>query len=308
MKKTISILALGIASANMAYAEPTWYGNLNLNANYQENFDPTIDDAYLDSNYSYLGLAGQEKTTGGSTFVNRIKYRVEFKLDINDEDNPLQLHQAVGAMDTVYGDLLMGHQTSIQSDILLKPMDVFKASRVVALEESAYVEEVTKNTIRLDTSFLGMHLSVSASMDNPDPESETIDTYSVGLITKTANSQYGVVYWEDNDWENATTVGYRGVNASYNSGMWGVSASYVNPTINEMPDTSDFSFVLKMADGMRAKAKFGTLEGEWQSSGVGVESSLTKRSKWYLEYQRKDFDDKELSNQSLYSFGVDYKF
>lgn len=310
MKHKISILALGILSSNLALAEPVWYGNMNLNMNIQENFkqDENISDTYMDSNYSYLGIAGQEKVKEPGSLVKTLKYRVEYELDINNKEQSLVLNQAVGAIEMVAGTILIGHQNPIQRDILLKPMDVFNASRIIALEEGGYVDDVIDNTIRLDTKFLGMYLGVSASMNNPDPESDDIDSFAIGLASKSKSYQYGIVYWEDNDWSEATRVGYWGANASYNYGIWALSVSLVQPTVKAMPESSDVAIVMKMSNDMSAKTKYGKLNDEWDSYGVGIEGKLTKASKWYIEYQEKDFADKTIDGQKLTSIGINYKF
>lgn len=308
MKKTLLASTILLVSIN-SYAEPTWYGNLNMNINAQENYNPLVDDMYMDSNYSYLGIAGQEKVKGNQSLVKSLKYRVEYALDINNKEESLVLNQAVGALDMMLGTVLIGHQNPIQRDILLKPMDVFNASRVIAHEESGYVNDVIDNTIRLDTRIMGMYLGISASMNNSDPNSDNIDSYSVGLATKNQNSQYGLVYWEDNDgWEDSERVGYWGANASYTYGIWAASVSLVKPTVATMAESSDIAIVMKMADGMSAKTKYGKLDGKWDSYGFGIESKLTTASKWYLEYQKKEFVEENFKNQSLTSFGINYKF
>lgn len=307
MKKTLIASTILLASLN-TYADVEWYGNLNLNLNSQEKYDPLVDDLYMDSNYSYLGISGQEKVKDRQSPVKRLKYKIEYELDINNKKESLILYQAVGAMDMKIGTLLVGHQDSIQRNILLDPMDVFNASRIIAHEETGYVNDVIDNTIRLDTKFLGVYLGMSASMNNSDPESEDIDSYSVGVLMKNKASQYGVVYWEDNDWSGAERVGYWGLNASFSYGIWAASASFVKPTEEEMADSADVALVLKMADGLSAKSKYGNLDGEWSSYGFGIESKLTKESKWYLEYQKKDFVEDNLDDQSLASLGINYKF
>lgn len=310
MKNKISILALGILSSNLALAEPVWYGNMNLNMNLQDKFnsDPNISDTYMDSNYSYLGIAGQEKVKTMNSKIKNLKYKLEYELDINNKEESLVLNQAVGAIETLAGTLLIGHQNPIQRDILLKPMDVFNASRVIALEEGGYVEDVIDNTIRLDTNFMGMYLGVSASMNNPDPDSEDIDSYSIGLATKNKSSQYGIVYWEDNNWSEATRVGYWGANASYNYSIWAISVSVVKPIAKEMPESSDIAIVMKMGDSMSTKTKYGTLNSQWDSYGFGIEGKITKVSKWYAEYQKKEFKDNNLDDKTLTSIGINYKF
>jgi hypothetical protein len=308
MKNKISILALGILSSNLAFAEPVWYGNLNMNLNTQENFkkEENISDVYMDSNYSYLGIAGKEKAKDARGIVKSLKYKVEYELDINNDEESLILHQALGAIEMVGGTLLIGHQNPIQRDLLLKPMDVFNASRIIALEE-AYVDDVIKNTVRLDTNFLGMYFGASASMNNPDPESDDIDSFAVGLASKGQSYQYGVVYWEDNDYLEARQVGYWGANATYSKGMLALSVSLVQPVLKSMSDSSDVAIVMKMSNDISAKTKYGKLNDNWESYGFGIEGNLTDASKWYIEYQEKKYFPKIIEGEKLTSIGINYK-
>lgn len=305
MKKIALIISM-LASTSV-FSEPTWYGNVNININQQDNYDPLIDELYMDSNYSYLGIVGQENIKGYDNVIKKIKYKVEFDLEINDQEKPIKLNQALVGFDTLLGNVLIGHQKTIQNDVLLEPMNVFNASRIIALEETEYVSDIINNTIRLDSKIMGMYIGASISMDNSDPESESIDSIAFGIVSKGSDYQYGLTYWEDKNWNNSEGVGYWGGNISYNYNITAISASLVKPSNSKLPKTEDIAFALKFTNNMDAKIKYGNVENNWISYGFGLESKFNDNSKWYLEYQKKDFEDNNLNNQSLLSLGLNYK-
>lgn len=306
MKNVIKLLPIVLFSSQ-AIADPSWYGNLNLNTNVQENYNPLIDEVYMDSNYSYIGIRGDEKVNEYSGLIKSLKYKIEFDLEINDEDRPIKLYQAVTGLETNYGNILIGHQKPIQSDLLFKPMNIFNASRVIALEETGYVNEVIKNTVRFDTRLFGFYVGASISMDNSSPESRAIDSQSVGLAMRKQNYQYGVAYWKDNNFNNNEGVSYLGVNFNYKFKLFGVSGSVVKPTDADLPQTTDIAVAMNATSSWDTKIKYGNVEDEWKSYGIGFETNLNKKIKTYIEYQQKNFDNSDLEDKSLFSVGVNYK-
>lgn len=306
MRKILNIAPFVLLSS-YAIAEPTWYGNFNINTNLQENYNPLIDELYMDSNYSYIGIGGQEKLDGYNSFAKRLKYKIEFDLEINDHEKPIKLNQAVTGFETNIGNIMIGHQKTIQSDLLLKPMNIFNASRIVALEETEYVDDVIENTIRIDSKVLGFYVGASISMDNSDPESRAIDSQSIGAAMRNDKYQYAFVYWKDNNWNNNEGVSYLGINFNYNFNIFGISGSVVKPTNASLPNTNDIAIAIKTTNTWDAKLKYGNVEKEWDSFGIGLESSLSKNIKTYFEYQNKDFKDDNIKNQSLISLGINYK-
>lgn len=312
-------------SANAA--EPTFFGNLNVGIANQKNMSEYNNDTFVNTNYSYLGITDKRRINSMPGF-NSGRYMVEVAANFEDEDNPIKLRRAFVELGSEYLSMTVGKTLSVQQEALMNPLDVFKSSRMLAMEDGLYMTETTtKDTIKLRTKVNDYYLTGSMSFSNEDDynpveidvgdgfmvddgsteNTKTIKSYAIALGGRNESVKYAISHWMKtaNDGKENS---FWGINLGYTTKMFGINGTYIIPESNNQKKMMDVAFVSKFTENVNLKAKYSTVDEHWKSFGVGFESNINRDTATYIEFQRKAYKSDMIDSESLLAVGVNYKF